>query len=71
MGYRRWYLLARTMHHARRDVAALGMLWGYCEATVRGRPVCPDPAVRAELRRGQSVRYLRSRRREALGAPQT
>jgi asparagine synthase (glutamine-hydrolysing) len=71
MGYRRWYLLLRTMHHARRDVAALGMLWGYGEAAVRGRPVCPDPDVRAELRRGQSVRYLRSRRREALGAPQT
>jgi len=33
------------------------------------RPTCSDPDVRAELRRAQSFRGLRARRREALGAP--
>jgi poly-beta-1,6-N-acetyl-D-glucosamine synthase len=68
MGYRAWYLLLRTLHHTRREPAALAMLWGYGTASVGGREVCPDPAVRAELRRSQTVRNLRIRRREALGA---
>jgi hypothetical protein len=68
MGYRSWYLILRTLHHARTEPAALAMLWGYAAAAVRRRPVCPDPTVRAQLRREQSIRNLRARRRDALGA---
>ena len=68
MGYRSWYLLLRTVHHARTEPAALAMIWGYAAAAVRRRPVCPDPIVRAQLRREQSIRNLRARRRDALGA---
>jgi biofilm PGA synthesis N-glycosyltransferase PgaC len=68
MGYRSWYLFLRTLHHARRDPAVLAMLWGFTTAAARRRPVCADPAVRAHLRRGQSLRNLRARRRDALGA---
>ena len=68
MGYRSWYLLLRTLHHARTEPAALAMLWGYAAAAVRRRPVCPDPTVRARLRREQSIRNMRARRRDALGA---
>ena len=68
MGYRSWYMLLRTLHHARRDPVALAMLWGFATAAARRRPVCPDPAVRAHLRRAQRVRNLRARRRDALGA---
>jgi glycosyltransferase involved in cell wall biosynthesis len=68
MGYRSWYLILRTLHHAQTEPAALAMLWGYAVAAVRRRPVCPDPTVRAQLRREQSIRNLRARRRDALGA---
>jgi poly-beta-1,6-N-acetyl-D-glucosamine synthase len=68
MGYRSWYLILRTLHHTQTEPAALAMLWGYAVAAVRRRPVCPDPTVRAQLRREQSIRNLRARRRDALGA---
>jgi hypothetical protein len=70
MGYRTWYLTLRALHHARSEPAAVGMVWGFATARVGRGPVCSDPAVRAELRREQSVRALRARRREAIGAPQ-
>ncbi len=68
MGYRAWYLLARTLHHARSDRAALGMVWGYAAALATRQPVCADADVRGRLRQEQSLRNLRARRREALGA---
>ncbi|HWN21622.1 MAG TPA: glycosyltransferase [Gaiellaceae bacterium] len=68
MGYRAWYLIARTLHHARSERAALGMVWGYALAIVTRQPVCSDEAVRGRLRQEQSLRNLRARRREALGA---
>ncbi len=68
MGYRAWYLLARTLHHARADRAALGLIWGYATAVATRRPVCDDAEVRGRLREEQSLRNLRARRREALGA---
>jgi asparagine synthase (glutamine-hydrolysing) len=68
MGYRAWYLALRSLHHARREPAALGMVWGYGMALARRGPVCSDPEVRAELRRAQSLRALRTRRTEAVGA---
>jgi glycosyltransferase involved in cell wall biosynthesis len=69
MGYRAWYLAARAGHHARTEPTALAMIWGYTAAALMRRPTCSDPDVRAELRRTQSLRSLRGRRREALGAP--
>ena len=68
MGYRAWYLALRALHHARREPAALAMLWGYGAALLGRRPRCPDPGVREELRRGQTLRTLRDRRRQAIGA---
>jgi hypothetical protein len=68
MGYRPWYLLLRALHHARRERAALAMVWGYASAAARRAPVCADADVRAHLRGMQGVRNLRARRRDALGA---
>jgi glycosyltransferase involved in cell wall biosynthesis len=67
MGYRALYLALRSFHHARRDPAALAMLWGYAAAAARREPRCEDVAVRSYLRRHQSVRNLPLRMREALG----
>ena len=67
MGYRPLYLLLRVLHHMRRDRGALGMLWGYAEATARREPVYEDTLVREHLRSQQSLRRLHVRAREALG----
>ncbi len=67
MGYRSWYLVLRALHHARREPRALAMIWGYGSARVGRAPVCSDADVRAALRNAQSIRGLRSRRRDALG----
>jgi biofilm PGA synthesis N-glycosyltransferase PgaC len=69
MGYRPWYLLARTLHHARRDPAAVGLVYGYASAAARRSPRLSDDAARTVLRRDQSVRNVLRRRREALGKP--
>lgn len=67
MGYRPSYLLLRTLHHARRDPAALAMLWGYVSSSLRRAPTYGDALVREHLRRQQSLRRLHVRAREALG----
>jgi hypothetical protein len=67
MGYRPAYLIVRTLFRARRDPAALAMLWGYAAAALRREPRLDDPAARAELRRRQSLRSLPLRARESLG----
>lgn len=67
MGYRPGYLAIRTIFRARRDPAALAMLWGYAAAAARRQPRVADPAARAKLRRHQSLRSLPLRAREALG----
>jgi biofilm PGA synthesis N-glycosyltransferase PgaC len=63
MGYRGWYLAARAVYHARRDPAALGMVWGFATARIRRAPVCADLEVREFLRSEQTLRSLPSRRR--------
>ena len=68
LGYRIWYLLARTFHQARRDRAALGLLWGYASAAARRRPKLDDPYARAIVRRDQQFRNAVRRRREAVGS---
>lgn len=67
MGYRSWYLLARAVHNARHERAALAMVWGFAEASLRGGPRYHDEAAREKLRRDQRLRNLWRRRREALG----
>jgi hypothetical protein len=68
LGYRIWYLLARTLHQARRDRAAFGLLWGYASAAARRRPKLDDPAALAIVRSDQKLRNAVRRRREAVGA---
>lgn len=68
MGYRVTYLIARALHHARSDRAALAMLWGYAAAAAKRQPLCSDEDVRRQLRQEQRLRNIRTRGREAVGA---
>ena len=60
MGYRPSYLALRALYRARREPAALGMLWGYLRCAARGAPQCSNPrlvaAVRERQRLGATVR---------------
>ncbi len=67
MGYRPWYLGLRALYHARREPAALAMLWGFAVAAVKREAVCADESVREHLRREQSLRTLPARFRDARG----
>jgi hypothetical protein len=67
MGYRPSYLLARTLHRAWREPAALAMLAAYAAAGIRREERCSDTAVRAWLREQQRLRNLPARVGEALG----
>ena len=67
MGYRPWYLFARTLHHMRRHPAAFGLVYGYLSAAARRSPRLEDTGARAVLRGDQSFRQILRRRREALG----
>jgi glycosyltransferase involved in cell wall biosynthesis len=55
MGYRPTYLAMRAVYRARREPAALGMLWGYFGAASRRAPRCPDERLVQELRRRQRM----------------
>lgn len=70
MGYRFWYLLARTLHRVRRDRAAVGLIYGYVSAAARRAPRLDDADARAMLRSDQSLMRILRRRREALGLPE-
>jgi hypothetical protein len=67
MGYRPSYVLLRALWHARREPAALAMVWGWAGAVARRRPRCPDPEVVAYVRRQQAARHLARRLREVRG----
>jgi len=67
LGYRPWYLVLRALWNARREPAALGMIWGYAAAAARRTPRIADPDARAYLRRQQSPRNLGRRALEAAG----
>lgn len=67
MGYRLSYLSTRAFWHARRDPAALGMLWGWITAFAARESRCSDADARAYVRRQQSWRNLARRWREARG----
>ena len=67
IGYRFWYLTARALWHARREPAAVAMIWGYLEAALRREPQAQDLEARAYLRRQQSLHRLPRRARESAG----
>lgn len=67
LGYRPSYLLIRALWHARRELGALGMIWGYAAAALRREPQIADADARAFLRRRQSLRNLKLRALEATG----
>jgi glycosyltransferase involved in cell wall biosynthesis len=67
LGYRTWYLVVRALWHARREPAAVAMIWGYTLAAIKREPQSPDRAARAFLQRRQSFRNLRLRALEATG----
>jgi len=67
LGYRPWYLVLRALWNARREPAALAMIWGYAAAALKRSERCRDDASRAYLRRQQSPRNLRRRALEAAG----
>jgi glycosyltransferase involved in cell wall biosynthesis len=71
MGYRPWYLLARTLHHLPQEPAAFALLHGYASAALRRSPRLDDPPARSVLRSDQSFRNFLHRRREALGLVDT
>lgn len=64
MGYRPSYLVLRALYRARRQPAALAMLWGYGAAALRRDRRCPDDAVIVALRDRQRLRQALRR-----GAP--
>jgi poly-beta-1,6-N-acetyl-D-glucosamine synthase len=67
VGYRPWYLALRSLWNARREPAALGMVYGYTAAALKREARSSDVDARAYLRRQQSMRSLRLRSREAAG----
>jgi len=56
MGYRPSYLALRALYRARKQPAALGMLWGYGVAAAGRKPRHPDAAVVGLLRQRQRLR---------------
>jgi poly-beta-1,6-N-acetyl-D-glucosamine synthase len=55
MGYRPSYLTMRALYRARREPAALGMLWGYFGSAGRRAPRCPDERLVRALRERQRL----------------
>jgi glycosyltransferase involved in cell wall biosynthesis len=64
MGYRPSYLFLRSLHHARRDPAALAMALGYLRSALARRPRHGDRPVVQQLR-AEQLRELRSRLRRS------
>jgi poly-beta-1,6-N-acetyl-D-glucosamine synthase len=67
VGYRPSYVVARALHWARRDPAALAMVWGYLSSLAARRPRHPDSEIRKHLRSTQRLRNLPLRARELSG----
>lgn len=65
LGYRVSYLALRALWNARREPAALAMLWGFAAAA--GQRRSKDPAARAYFRHQQGARRLPRRGQEASG----
>ena len=67
MGYRLWYLGTRALFRARKDPAALAMIWGYALSALRREELHPDQGILAQVRNQQRLAQLPIRAREALG----
>lgn len=55
MGYRPSYMMMRVLYRARREPAAVAMLWGYAAAAAQRAPRCPDEQVVRALRERQRL----------------
>ena len=55
MGYRPSYLALRALYRARREPAAIAMLWGYFRNAVRRVPQCPNRDLVRALRERQRL----------------
>src|SRR4029453_8179472 len=55
MGYRPTYMVMRSLYRARREPAALAVLWGYAAAASRRAPRCPARQVVQVLRERQRL----------------
>jgi poly-beta-1,6-N-acetyl-D-glucosamine synthase len=66
LGYRFWYLALRGLRRSLDDPASVAMIWGFLEAAAKRTPKHPDPAVRREARRRQSLSQLPARVGEAV-----
>jgi hypothetical protein len=58
MGYRPSFLVLRALHRARKDPAALAMIWGYFAEAAKRTPRCADPEVVAAVRERQALQTL-------------
>jgi poly-beta-1,6-N-acetyl-D-glucosamine synthase len=67
MGYRPYYLVLRALFRSRSDPAAIALIAGFFTAALTSGRRCPDPEVRAYLRRQQAPGQLRARVRETSG----
>lgn len=68
MGYRWWYVAARSLRWSIREPAAAALFSTYLEAQFRHEKRCTDDAVIQHVRRGQTLRALPMRAAEALGS---
>ncbi len=59
MGYRPSYLVLRSLYRARRDRAALGLIWGYARSALTRAPRCGDRRVIEALRPRQRLSQVR------------
>lgn len=67
MGYRPSFVLARTLHRARSEPAAVGLAYGWAVSMLRREAQLSDREVRDALRHEQRLRMLPRRVLEALG----
>jgi biofilm PGA synthesis N-glycosyltransferase PgaC len=58
MGYRPTFLILRALHRARKDPAALAMIWGYFAEAAKRTPRCADQEVVAAVRERQALQTL-------------
>jgi glycosyltransferase involved in cell wall biosynthesis len=58
MGYRPSFLVLRALHRARKDPAAIAMIWGYFAEAVKRTPRCADREVVAAVRKRQALQTL-------------
>lgn len=71
MGYRFSYLLLRTAYRGRRDLGAIGLVWGYVSAAARREPVYTDESVRKQFRQDQSLSKVLARVRKGRATNST